>query len=375
MDEARSPRQRTVLIFLVSTLSIALIVSGLSYYLILGSFADLEQEQSRNDMTVILNTLSEQGQTLNNSVKTLAANDDIYQFLLDRDSVLINSTMETVKFGDLQANFLIIYNRTGDIFYYRAFDLARSQDTELPESALQFFSASGTGSGDNFTGGFVRIGGVVAYVAAAPITTQDRSGLSRGTLIMGQYLDERYIGQLSHITNLPLQLGLAGDPASSDDLIAAERELRDISSPTIYVLPQGAQVIGAYAQVSDVSDQPVCILKTERSRDIYTRGVAAVGLFILLLAAVTGIFLFIGLRFINNAFRQIDHNIEQFAILGDHIRNPLTVIVGLADLHETAISQRIIEQARIIDQIVSKLDRGWIESEKIREFLRKYTKK
>ena len=29
------------------------------------------------------------------------------------------------------------------------------------------------------------------------------------------------------------------------------------------------------------------------------------------------------------ALEQIEKNIEQFAILGDHIRNPLAVIVGL----------------------------------------------
>jgi PAS domain S-box-containing protein len=71
------------------------------------------------------------------------------------------------------------------------------------------------------------------------------------------------------------------------------------------------------------------------------------------------------------AFRQIDKNIEQLAILGDHIRNPLAVIVGIADLEGGATSENIIQQARIIDQIITQLDRGWIESEKIREFLKK----
>ncbi|RXE57176.1 hypothetical protein ABH15_03400 [Methanoculleus taiwanensis] len=72
------------------------------------------------------------------------------------------------------------------------------------------------------------------------------------------------------------------------------------------------------------------------------------------------------------AYEQIDKNMEQFAILNDHIRNPLQVIVGMADLEETPSSARIIEQAMAIDGIVTELDRGWIESEKIRAFLRKH---
>jgi PAS domain S-box-containing protein len=71
------------------------------------------------------------------------------------------------------------------------------------------------------------------------------------------------------------------------------------------------------------------------------------------------------------AFLQIEKNIEQLAILGDHIRNPLAVIVGIADLEGGPTSENIINQARIIDGIITQLDRGWIESEKIREFLRK----
>jgi PAS domain S-box-containing protein len=69
------------------------------------------------------------------------------------------------------------------------------------------------------------------------------------------------------------------------------------------------------------------------------------------------------------AFFQIEKNMEQFAILNDHIRNPLQAIVGLADLEGSDFSNKIIEQAREIDEIVKKLDSGWIDSDKVREML------
>jgi hypothetical protein len=50
----------------------------------------------------------------------------------------------------------------------------------------------------------------------------------------------------------------------------------------------------------------------------------------------------------------------------------MQVIVGLADLEGGAIADRIQFQAREIDRTITQLDRGWIESEKIREFIRKY---
>lgn len=72
------------------------------------------------------------------------------------------------------------------------------------------------------------------------------------------------------------------------------------------------------------------------------------------------------------AYQQIEKNIEQFAILGDHIRNPMQVIVGLADLEGGELFKKIHYQAVEIDRTINQLDKGWIESEKIREFIRKY---
>lgn len=80
-------------------------------------------------------------------------------------------------------------------------------------------------------------------------------------------------------------------------------------------------------------------------------------------------------RFLQFLMREVFYraNMEQFAILGDELRNPLTVIIGLADLIEDAsLAQKVIANAREIDSIITKIDHGWIESEKVREFMKKY---
>jgi PAS domain S-box-containing protein len=72
------------------------------------------------------------------------------------------------------------------------------------------------------------------------------------------------------------------------------------------------------------------------------------------------------------AFQQIERNMQQFALLNDHIRNPLQGIIGVADLMQGKYSDQIIKLAQSINDIVHQLDQGYIESEKIYEFLRKY---
>lgn len=78
-------------------------------------------------------------------------------------------------------------------------------------------------------------------------------------------------------------------------------------------------------------------------------------------------------QFKRDAYAQIEKNIEQFAILGDHLRNPLTAIIGLSDLLEDQkTAGKIHTLAMEIDDIITRIDKGWIESEKVRTIIRKY---
>jgi PAS domain S-box-containing protein len=72
------------------------------------------------------------------------------------------------------------------------------------------------------------------------------------------------------------------------------------------------------------------------------------------------------------SLEQIQKNMEQFQILNDQIRNPVQVIIGLADLEGGEFSRQIIRQAREIDDIVRQLDMGWLESAKVSSYLRRY---
>ena len=73
------------------------------------------------------------------------------------------------------------------------------------------------------------------------------------------------------------------------------------------------------------------------------------------------------------ALVQIERNLEQLASLNDEIRNPLTIIVGLLELEEiTATGEKILDAVHTINDLVTRLDQGWVESEKVRSFLKKH---
>ncbi|NMC60471.1 MAG: PAS domain S-box protein [Candidatus Methanofastidiosa archaeon] len=74
------------------------------------------------------------------------------------------------------------------------------------------------------------------------------------------------------------------------------------------------------------------------------------------------------------ALVQIDNNIEDFAHLIDHIRNPLAIIstfaqVKLKDDHAKGL---LLTQIDRIDQIIKQLDEGWMDTEETKKFLKDY---
>ena len=73
-----------------------------------------------------------------------------------------------------------------------------------------------------------------------------------------------------------------------------------------------------------------------------------------------------------DALKQIEQNLSQLAILNDEIRNPLTVIVGVVDMEMENSADIILKQADEINKLIKKLDQGWLESAKIREYLKKH---
>lgn len=66
---------------------------------------------------------------------------------------------------------------------------------------------------------------------------------------------------------------------------------------------------------------------------------------------------------------QIEQNMERFQTLNDQIRNPLQAIMGYVNLDCVLYRERILDQIAVIDTLVDRLDRGWVESEKVRRFL------
>lgn len=74
------------------------------------------------------------------------------------------------------------------------------------------------------------------------------------------------------------------------------------------------------------------------------------------------------------ALDQIENNIEHFAHLIDHIRNPLSILstFNQVKIEDPEIKETISLQVERIDDIIKQLDEGWMDTEETRKFLKYY---
>ena len=72
------------------------------------------------------------------------------------------------------------------------------------------------------------------------------------------------------------------------------------------------------------------------------------------------------------AYRELEKNIEDFTTLIDGIRNPLAVIMGIAEMiiEDDETRRKIIEQIKKIEEITYKIDKRWTKSENLMRFLK-----
>lgn len=72
------------------------------------------------------------------------------------------------------------------------------------------------------------------------------------------------------------------------------------------------------------------------------------------------------------ASKKLEELMEQLAILNDQIRNPLQYIIMTASFEEGGVGEKLMPAIRQINDIITRLDQGWLKSQKVHEMLQRH---
>ena len=278
-----SLRVRILLTVGLIFLALTLLLVALSQFIVLEGFKDLENRTARSNVQRTLNVLESQAKSLDITVMDWSYWDDTYQFAQDQNDEYKEANLGAQSMITLQVNLMVIFDPSGRVIYSQGVDLDTGDEIPVPTGIEGAVNRSRLlllldGQDQTFRG-VLNVDGQLILVAARPILHNDRTGPPQGILLFGRFMDDVEIARLSHSVFLPLVIEPYDDTDLPADFDSARAKLSTDNS--IYVHPLNHDTMAGYALVRDMEGDPDLLLRVDTPREIYSKGVDTITLFVI----------------------------------------------------------------------------------------------
>jgi signal transduction histidine kinase len=282
-----------ILVLIIVTFSGLLIFS---YLELLPSFDNIDKKETENNLTQLINAVSNSRKNLEQAAIAYGAWDATYSFAENPSQQYIDFNYVDNLFETQNLNLIAIVDNQGNILYCQSFNLTNSQKvTNTPEitSILQSQNSLFPKNPNNETteSGLVNINNQPMIVASAPILTSTYQGPSRGRVIFGQYFD----GYISSQLKATISFNFSIKPITT--LRPNNSELYQslqASQGTRFIDEINQDNISSHVLYNDIHNESTFVLTVTNNRVAYQQGqfeqtVFLGGSFILTLALVIGL--------------------------------------------------------------------------------------
>ena len=270
-------RKRTLIAIGVTFACLVLMLYLVSRVILLGSFAELEEQYARRDVERVLSALSDELAALDTMLFDWAAWDDTYIFIEDANEEYIVSNLVDETFTSPRLNLMLFINSSGQIVFGKGFDLDNEEEISVPQSLQEHLTDDALlrhPDTESSIAGIVLLPEGPLLVASRPILTSEEEGPLRGTMIMGRYLDSTEVERLAEITHVSLSVRRSDDEQMPPDFQAARAALSPSfpQEASVFVQPLSAESVAGYALLNDIYGEPSLMLRVDMPREIYQQG-------------------------------------------------------------------------------------------------------
>jgi PAS domain S-box-containing protein/putative nucleotidyltransferase with HDIG domain len=264
------------------------------------SFRSIEADNARRMLQNGRDVITQEVQSIGRTTQDYSNWDYTYEYVQTRDPAYIDQNFHLEGLKNLKINLVIIAGVDGQVIFSKCVDFvgyeARTVDFDAPALLKQYpqFVTDMKPEGEGRQG-LVVLGQRLFLVNAHPILTSQFMGPSRGTLILGRFLDTAEDGDLSKSAHMTILTNSLENPLDSDELQLANYALTGDGSlpkhslrpaacaichtiphaaagqsvaPASFVYPVKTGLLGAYTLLSDLHHRPVAILAVQVPRDI-----------------------------------------------------------------------------------------------------------
>jgi two-component sensor histidine kinase len=267
-------RRKAIAIISVTMLALGIGLASILGFLTMRAYSRLEREDAVRKVERAAKSLGEVAEQLGTIAGDWAPWDATYAFMAGRNPGYADDNLAEPSLANLKLNVVAFFDRRGALRYARAFDLASGKIVPMPADFESLVSRGEllrhSGQADGVEGLIRLSDGRLMLAAGRPITTSDYSAPVSGTLVMGRFLDEAELRDLSARTSLELSAAAADIGSLPPDFAAALPRL--LGQGVSFARPLDAERVAGYALLRDPSGEPTALLRAEIPRRIYRQG-------------------------------------------------------------------------------------------------------
>jgi PAS domain S-box-containing protein len=251
-------RRKVSLIVTLTMVGCVAAILATARLLLIDRFAQLEEREVRLNVQRAANALSEDLAGLSRTIEDYAAWDQTYVYMATRNARYTEEEMSAATLAGLGVNYLAILDVNGREVFSRSIDLASKKEVAAPEGVAPYLRPEGPLLSRPGTAGIVLLPHGPMRIGSFPILTAQRTGPTRGTLVMGRWLNESEVSSLARRT----QLSLSIEPVS--------RQRAARSGETI-VRALSPDLVAGYLPIGGLTGKPVLVLCVQMPRVIYAQ--------------------------------------------------------------------------------------------------------
>lgn len=250
------------------------------------NFLKLENDYTAKNVTQALSALDKDVDNLDTSLVDWSSWDDTYTFIDDKNTDYIKSNIVEDVLDQMNINTLIFINRNKEIVLSKNTDFEKQKVAEITSDleatilSNDFYNKAI----DNGLKGILITSKGPMLIAARPILHSDNSGVPKGLLIMGRYLNKKEITELTNTTGLTLDFQMLQDNNMPQDIGKAYDQLEQ--GTDIYMKEIDSNHIAGYSLIKDINSKPVIIVKVNALRNIYKQGISTIKFFTIFLCGI-----------------------------------------------------------------------------------------
>jgi len=281
---------RRKIIFSITVIVVCLvsILFFLSNLVLTKSIEIIEKDIITKNIERIINAFSNEQYTLDTIAGDWAQWNDTYTFVQGKNPEYIANNLMDNTFTNLNINFMIFINTSDQIIYGKAFDLQKNEEIPIPPELIDHLRPGSIllehPTLNSTISGILIFQQQAVILTSRPILTNYMDGPIQGTLLIGIYLNDEEINEISLTTQLSIQFEFIDNPQLPKDYQQAISLLSE-KNP-IVVRPLNTTFVVGYTALKDIYGQSGIILRTDSPRSTAILGQNAMIQFLVIFVGV-----------------------------------------------------------------------------------------